>query len=112
MSAPAVSLPGRMPRNSAIPPLESGDVLTRDEFERRYEAMPEQTRAELIEGVVFMSPPVRWEAHAGAHSDLNWVLRHYAGFTPGTSVGDNATIRLDAENEPQPDVTLIIRPDH
>jgi hypothetical protein len=35
----------------AIPPLEPGDRLTRDEFERRYEAMPELKKAELIEGV-------------------------------------------------------------
>ena len=26
---------------SRIPPLQNGDRLTRDEFERRYEAMPE-----------------------------------------------------------------------
>jgi hypothetical protein len=36
---------------SAVPPLEPGDRLTRDEFERRYEAMPELKKAELIEGV-------------------------------------------------------------
>jgi hypothetical protein len=33
-------------------PLTSGDRLTRREFERRYEAMPENFKAELIEGVV------------------------------------------------------------
>ncbi len=35
-----------------IPPLESGDCLTRDEFERRYSAMPRLNKAELIEGAV------------------------------------------------------------
>jgi hypothetical protein len=39
-------------RDGAIPPLESGDRLTRDEFERRYQAMPQLTKAELIEGIV------------------------------------------------------------
>ena len=34
----------------AIPPLESGDRLTREEFEIRYAAMPELKKAELIEG--------------------------------------------------------------
>ena len=35
-----------------IPPLENGDKLTRAEFERRYHAMPNLKKAELIEGVV------------------------------------------------------------
>lgn len=35
-----------------IPPLENGDRLSRAEFERRYQAMPQVKRAELIEGVV------------------------------------------------------------
>ena len=40
-------------RNSgAVPPLENGERLTRAEFERRYEAMPELKKAELIEGEV------------------------------------------------------------
>lgn len=36
----------------AVPPLEDGDHLSRDEFERRYAAMPELKKAELIQGVV------------------------------------------------------------
>ena len=35
-----------------IPHLETGDVLTREEFERRYDAMPNLKKAELLEGVV------------------------------------------------------------
>jgi hypothetical protein len=38
-----------------IPPLETGDHLTRDEFERRYQAMPDVKKAELIEGVVYIA---------------------------------------------------------
>ena len=30
-----------------IPPLQEGDRLTRDEFERRYDAMPHLKKAEL-----------------------------------------------------------------
>ena len=41
-----------------ILPLEHGDHLTREEFERRYEAMPHVRKAELIEGVVYMPSPV------------------------------------------------------
>jgi len=42
-----------------LPPLESGDRLTRQEFERRYQAMPPIKKAELIEGVVYVASPVR-----------------------------------------------------
>ncbi|MDY7015976.1 MAG: Uma2 family endonuclease, partial [Cyanobacteriota bacterium] len=42
-----------------ILPLENGDRLTRSEFERRYQAMPHLKKAELIEGMVYMSSPLR-----------------------------------------------------
>ena len=42
----------------AIPRLHNGDTLDADEFMRRYEAMPDVKKAELIEGVVYiMSSP-------------------------------------------------------
>ena len=44
---------------SKILPLENGDRLSRLEFERRYQAMPELKKAELIEGRVYMASPVR-----------------------------------------------------
>lgn len=94
----------------AIPPLEPSDCLTRDEFERRYQAMPGLKKAELIEGVVHMPSPVRWEHHAQPHAHLIWWLVNYSLHTPGVSVGDNASVRLDARNEPQPDATMIILP--
>lgn len=90
------------------PPLENGDRLTRPEFERRYEAMPELKKAELIEGVVYMPSPVRYEGHGRRHSALNGWLVVYVASTPGVGVGDNATVRLDLDNEPQPDVLLRI----
>ena len=37
-----------------VPPLENGDRLSRAEFERRYMAMPDLKKAELIEGVVYV----------------------------------------------------------
>lgn len=95
-----------------IPPLEQGDHLTRDEFERRYEAMPELQKAELIEGVVYMPSPVRYLQHSSPYSTLNWWLKHYAVFTPGVGVGGDATIRLDLDNEPQPDAIMIREPSH
>ena len=42
------TLESRSPETARrVPPLRSGDHLTRDEFERRYEAMPEVNEAEL-----------------------------------------------------------------
>jgi Uma2 family endonuclease len=90
--------------------LENGDRLTRGEFERRYEAMPNLKKAELLEGVVYMPSPVRFDGHAQQHSYLAYWLTHYHIFTPGTMTGDNATVRLDLDNEPQPDVLLCIDP--
>ena len=91
-----------------IPPLKQGDYLTRDEFERRYNAMPEATKAELIEGRVYMSSPVRYNSHGKPDRHLNTWLGVYGAFTPGTSGANNATIRMDDPNEPQPDGILII----
>ena len=55
-------------KTSCHPPLENGDLLTRAEFERRYEAMPWLKKAELVEGVVYMGSPVRSEVHAESHA--------------------------------------------
>jgi Uma2 family endonuclease len=89
-------------------PLEPGDRLTRPEFERRYEAMPHLKKAELIEGVVYVPSPVRHEGHGRQHAALNCWLGVYGASTPGVEVSDNATVRLDLDNEPQPDLLLRI----
>lgn len=94
----------------ALPPLDNGDRLTRAEFERRYEAMPQLKKAELIEGVVHMPSPVRLEQHGEPQMDLIGWLAVYRANTPGIRGGDNATVRLDMDNEPQPDGTLFIDP--
>lgn len=100
------------PPQEAVPALEPGDRLTRVEFERRYEAMPALKKAELIEGVVYMPSPVRLRRHADPHFRLITWMGTYAAATPGIIGGDNATARLDMDNEPQPDVMLLVDPDH
>ncbi len=87
-------------------PLENGDRLTRHEFERRYAAMPHIKKAELIEGVVYISSPLRFEPHAEPHGQIITWLGVYHAATPGVRLGDNATVRLDMDNEPQPDGLL------
>jgi hypothetical protein len=103
------SLPRRQPFfNSEIPPLVAGDRLTRDEFHRRYLAMPHINKAELIEGVVYLPSPVSLEGHGAPHCDFITWLGHYRAHTVGVQGADNATVRLDLDNEPQPDVFLRI----
>ncbi|MES1025839.1 Uma2 family endonuclease [Gloeocapsa sp. BRSZ] len=91
-----------------LPPLESGDRLTRYEFERRYHAMPHLKKAELIEGVVYLPSPLRFAPHAEPHGNLITWLGVYKAMTPGVRMGDNPTVRLDLDNEPQPDAVLLI----
>jgi Uma2 family endonuclease len=85
-------------------------MLTRVEFERRYEAMPSLKKAELVEGVVYMGSPVRSEVHAEPHAAIMGWLVMYRAATPGVKVADNGTLRLDPDNEPQPDAMLRIDP--
>ena len=98
------------PRAGPIPPLEPDDRLSRAEFERRYHAMPNLKKAELIEGVVYIPSPVRVRRHGGPHFDLITWLGTYKALTPGITGADNASVRLDLDNEPQPDVVLFIDP--
>ncbi len=100
--------PSRPGGDTSIPPLQNGDRLSRAEFERRYAAMPQSQKAELIEGIVYlMSPPIS-DTHSGPHFNLIGWLAVYAWATEGVAGGDNGTLRLDLDNEPQPDAFLRI----
>jgi len=103
----AVIAPANLSR-IAIPPLENGGLLSRAEFERRYTAMPGLKKAELIEGIVYMVSPLRFEPHAEPHARLITCIGFYVAFTPHTRIGDNPTARLDVDNEAQPDAVLLI----
>src|SRR5438093_2934648 len=113
MSTPAVSTPQPQDRDphATEPLLEPGDRLSRDEFERRYDRMPHLKKAELIEGIVYMPSPVRVKKHAEPHGQLAAWLVTYATETPGVACADNGTVRLDLDNEPQPDLVLMKLPE-
>ena len=96
---------GSRPR---VLPLEPGDHLTREEFERRYDATPGLKKAELIEGVVYMAAAIRTDIHGYPHADMMALLGGYRIATPCVRVIDNASIRLDLDNEPQPDAAMVI----
>lgn len=63
-----------------LPPLESGDRLTRAEFDRRYTA--DIKKAELIEGVVYVASPVRARRHSRPHATIVHWLGEYCAATP------------------------------
>lgn len=108
---PRVRLPPAWPARALTPPpLNAGDRLSRAEFERRYQAQPDLKRAELIEGVVYMPSPVHFKQHGQPHAHLVTWLGVYTAATPKVIGGDNTTVRLDFENEVQPDVLLRLEP--
>ena len=101
----------RKTRPINYPELNSGDHMTRAEFHRIYEQMPEDFKAELIGGIVYVAAPLK-RPHGTNHPYLSAVVTAYAGNTPGVEVGDNATILLGEEGEPQPDLFLRILEDY
>ena len=94
-----------VPIESSIPPLQSGDHLSRDEFERRWDLHPEIKRAERICGRVYVQMSVG-RLHATKHVTVStWVGMYILG-NPECEALDNGTVRLGAENDPQPDIML------
>jgi Uma2 family endonuclease len=68
--------------------------------------MPNVKKAELIEGVVYVASPLRYQQHGQPHSDIMTWLGVYRATTPRVYSADNTTVRLDFDNEPQPDGLL------
>jgi Uma2 family endonuclease len=91
-------------------PLENGDLLSAGEFLRRYEDMPQVKKAQLIEGIVNMPSPVR-VVHSRPDGFIQTWLGAYAARTPGAESLPNVTVRLDADNVPQPDALLRLLPE-
>lgn len=112
MNTQILSQPRKLPKKVSIPPLENGDRLTREEFHRRYEAMPENVKAELIKGVVYMSSPVRVKKHGKPHARIMGFLSYYQFSTQGVDLLDNVTYVVNGKYEPQPDAVLRIEENH
>ncbi|MCI0378157.1 MAG: Uma2 family endonuclease [Gemmataceae bacterium] len=84
-----------------VMPLVAGDHLTREEFLRRWEAMPEVKKAELIGGVVYMPSPTSLE-HGDVDNDVGTWLGVYAAGTPFCKANSNSSAYL-LDDCPQPD---------
>lgn len=91
--------------------LENGDRMSRDEFHRLYDAAPEGFRAELIGGIVYVSSPASC-SHGPEHLRLVNGLDAYQVATPGVEAGENVSLLLADDAEPQPDLCVRMLPDH
>lgn len=98
------------PGKREVVELHNGDRMTREEFHRAYENAPEDFRAELIGGIVYVASPLRIR-HGSYHLLLGGLFSVYEGKTPGVEGGDNTTVLLGFEGEPQPDLHLRILPE-
>src|SRR5260370_18892163 len=92
------------------PPLTTEDRPTKRNFNRRYEAYPDDVKFELIGGIVYMASPTGWP-HSKYDLQLATVLGNYEAATPGVEGLDNATTILGPWSEPQPDLALRILPE-
>jgi Uma2 family endonuclease len=90
--------------------LQTGDRLTRDEFMDRWEALPNIKFAELIGGIVYVSPPMSSE-HGDVHMPLSGWLWAYQAATPGCK-GNSASTWYMRDDAPQPENSLRILPEY
>ena len=94
--------------STALERLMSGQRMTRDEFQDRYQATPD-LKFELIGGVVHMASPVG-KSNGHWHGRIMTWLGFYAIHTPGVREFDNASAALSESSEVQPDAALLIDP--
>jgi hypothetical protein len=81
--------------------LHNGDLMTRAEFHRIYERMPEDFRAELIGGIVYVAPPVKLR-HGTNHLPLGTLFFAYEGNTPGWNPGTTRPSYSERRGSPSP----------
>jgi Uma2 family endonuclease len=95
------------PKIETLPPLVDGQRLAQPTFHERYEAMPPDTWAELVGGIVYMPSPLRGE-HGGIDDSVSYWIGHYKRFTKRLASGKNVTTILGESGECQPDGQLRI----
>lgn len=88
-------------------PLIAGERLDQETFHARYEAMPPDTRAELIGGVVHLGGRTT-ARHGELTGDVIYWLAEYSYATAGTEALGRTTVILGPESEPEPDGCLLI----
>lgn len=76
-----------------LPPLESGDRLTREELHRRYCARPDIHKAERVDGVVYVTTRVTF-SHGSASAMIAGWAGVYAAYAPGIHTGIHPTTMM------------------
>jgi Uma2 family endonuclease len=100
-------------QTSAPLSLHNGDSMTQEEFHAIYSLMPEDFRAELIEGEVFiLCEPIGFDTHGRQDNDLAGWLATYRAETPAAISTGPATTILDGKNQVEPDVQMRINPEY
>lgn len=105
----ATMIADELPATTETLVLATGERMNRQEFHRLYEQTPEHFRAELIGGVVYVASPQR-RNHGSTHVFLSMLFGLYVSETQGTEPGDNNSLLLGADSEPQPDLYLRVLP--
>ena len=96
-----------MPVQVLTPPLCEGEHLTREEFMRRWEAMPDLKFAELIDGIVHMPSPIS-RIHCDFHSRISKWIWTFESATPGCTLLTAGTWLMSEDSAPQPDLAFCI----
>jgi Uma2 family endonuclease len=105
------TLKPRKQNEQGVPLLRAGDRLSQPEFHRRYEAYTDDAKFELVGGIVYMMAPAGFE-HGRSEFDITGILWAYERHTPGVVGAAGPTVILGNSSEPEPDLVLLVAPDH
>jgi hypothetical protein len=104
---PPMPIPPRPRTGRAIPLLVEGAKLSAAEFIRRYDAMPDLKKAELIEGIVYMTSAARYTVHGKQDGLMHGWAGGFALIQPGVQFAPNTTIHFTPDDICQPDAMLF-----
>jgi Uma2 family endonuclease len=90
--------------------LQTGDRMNQRTFHRLYLQTPDQFKAELIGGVVYVASPVTLR-HGGPHQRLSVWIGNYSADTDGTDAFIDTTMIMADDSEPQPDLSMVVLPE-
>lgn len=96
---------------TSVPPLSHGDRLDFEEFCRRWDVTLGLKHAELINGQVYMNPPVNWDYHGLPTARIVGWLAQYEMETAGLELATDASVYFNSESCVQPDAALRIQDD-
>lgn len=89
--------------------LVTGSFMSRDEFMKAYEAFPDDTSFELIEGIVQMASPVH-SGHQRCEKILSRILDRFELETPGIEYLCEQTLHLGDDTTLEPDLLARVLP--